>query len=221
MNKLTPVEQYSDTEIVSRILSGEIALYEILIRRYNPYLFKTGRSYGFNHADTEDLMQEAYLSAYTQLHTFEQRSSFKTWLVRIMLNRCYQEKRKFRVQMETTDVPLHENAMPMFTHSHTDTGRVTTNKELGRVLEHALQQIPEPLRMVFSLRELSGMSTAEVSEALAISAANVKVRLNRARGMLRSEIEKMYSAEDIYEFNLVYCDRIVERVMNRIQPRVL
>lgn len=215
MNKINQFDQYTDLEIISKILSGEIALYEIILRRYNSYLFKVGRSYGLNHHDTEDLMQETYLSAYTNLNKFENRSSFKTWLVKIMLNHCYQKKQKFSYQKEmTTDNIIQENAAPMFTIP--DKGKAIINKELGHVLELALQQIPEDYKMVFSLRELNGMSINETSEALNISESNVKVRLNRAKSMLRTEIEKTYSPEDIFEFNLVYCDRIVKNVMTLI-----
>lgn len=216
MNKVKQFAKYTDPEIVSKILSGEIALYEILIRRYNPYLFKIGRSYGFNHADTEDLMQETYISAYTALNKFENRSSFKTWLVKIMLHHAYQKKQKFSFQKEIASENFLQNAAPMFTQNDTDTGKTIINKELGHVLENALQQIPEDYRMVFSLRELNGLTTAETSEALDITESNVKVRLNRAKSMLRSQIENMYSPEDVYEFNLIYCDRMVEKVMTII-----
>src|SRR5690554_469865 len=218
MNNIKQFEQYTDLEIVSRVLMGEVALYEIIIRRYNPYLFRIGRTYAFNHADTEDLMQETYLSAYSSLNKFENRSSFKTWLVRIMLNHCYHRRHKHSFQMEvmTEDIE-QETAIPMFTNHNNDTDKTIINKELGRVLENALQQIPEDYRIVFSLRELNGMNTIETSEALNISESNVKVRLNRAKHMLRSEIEKMYSPTDIFEFNLIYCDKIVENVMKSIR----
>jgi len=68
-----------DMELVNTILSGNVALFELIIRRNNPYLYKIGRSYGYNHHDTEDLMQETYISAYVNLAKFENRSSFKTW----------------------------------------------------------------------------------------------------------------------------------------------
>lgn len=217
MNNIKQFEQYSDQEIISKVLSGEVALYEIIIRRYNSYLFRIGRTYTFNHADTEDLMQETYLNAYMSLSKFENRSSFKTWLVRIMLNQCYHRKQKFSYQKEViTDNFEQESAVPMFSTNNNDTDKTIVNKELGRVLENALQQIPEEYRIVFSLRELNGMSTNETSEALSISESNVKARLSRAKGMLRSEIEKMYSTADIFEFNLIYCDKIVENVMRRI-----
>ena len=97
-----------------------------------------------------------------------------------------------------------------------DKAVTSLNKELGQVLESALNAIPEEYRMVFAMRELNGLSTAETAEALSITESNVKVRLNRTKALLRSEIEKIYSPDDIFEFNLVYCDRIVENVMNKI-----
>jgi len=216
MNDIKQFEQYTDHDIISRVLSGELALYEIIIRRYNSYLFRIGRTYNFSHADTEDLMQETYLSAYTGLNKFENRSSFKTWLVKIMLNHCYHKKHKFSFQKEIMTENLEqETAIPMFANNN-DTDKTIVNKELGRVLENALQKIPEDYRIVFSLRELNGMNISETSEALNISESNVKVRLNRAKNMLRSEIEKLYSPADIFEFNLIYCDKIVENVMKTI-----
>lgn len=93
------------------------------------------------------------------------------------------------------------------------------NNELGNVLERALNRIPEDYRIVFTLRELNGLSVADTTEALDITESNVKVRLNRAKKMLRLEIEKLYSPEEIYEFNLRYCDAMVDRVMKAIgQP---
>jgi RNA polymerase sigma-70 factor (ECF subfamily) len=219
MNQLKQFEQYKDPEIISKILAGEIALYEIIIRRYNSYLFKTGRSYGFNHQDTEDLMQETYISAYAGLGQFKNRSSFKTWLIRIMLNHCYQKKQKFGFRKEApSENIVKENATPMFTHNHLSPDKDIINRELSHVLEGALQQIPADYRMAFSLRELSGMSTLETAHLLNITAANVKIRLKRAKGMLRTEITKMYSPEDIFEFNLIYCDSMVENVMKKITP---
>jgi RNA polymerase sigma-70 factor (ECF subfamily) len=88
--------------------------------------------------------------------------------------------------------------------------------ELKHVIEDALLHIPEDYRMVFSLRELGGMSTLDTANALNITEANVKVRLNRAKSMLRKHVESTYTPEDIFEFNLVYCDRVVEKVMKRI-----
>ena len=213
----TKFEQYTDLEVIHKVKHGETALYEILIRRYNPFLYKIGRTYGYNHQDTEDLMQEAYISTYCNLAKFENRSSFKTWLTRIMLNHCYQKKQKAVFKNEVVyDSTQPETFNPIF-HSIMSNEKTIVNKELGHVLENALTDIPEDYRMVFTLRELNGLSVAETAEALHITESNVKVRLNRARTMLRTEIQKMYSPEDIFEFNLIYCDKIVDKVMKRIQ----
>lgn len=221
MNNMKEFEHYTDKEVIDRILKGEHPLYELLIRRNNPYLYRIGRSYNYNHEDTEDLMQETYIQAFYNLSKFEGKSTFKTWITRIMLNNCYQKGQKFSFRNEKpTDEVRAEINNPIF-HKQMSTEKNVLNKELGHVLESALSNIPEDYRLVFTLRELNGLSTAETSDAVNISEANVKVRLNRAKTMLRSEIEKMYSPEDIYEFNLVYCDRMVENVMAKIISRQL
>ena len=162
-------------------------------------------------------MQETYISAYSNLVKFENRSSFKTWFTRIMLNHCYQRKHKLSFKNEIIANDLQsEKSNAMFHHSDNNE-KITMNKELGRVIEKAIHEIPEDYRIVFTLRELNGLSVAETAEAVAITESNVKVRLNRAKTMLRSEIEKMYSPEEIFEFNLVYCDAMVEKVMSRIK----
>lgn len=207
-------EHYTDSHIIERILKGESQLYELLIRRNNPFLYRIGRTYGYNHQDTEDLMQETYINAYHALSKFEGKASFKTWISRIMLNQCYQKKQRASSK-EMPAGKITEKNNPMF-HQHLPTEQTVLNRELGHVLENALGNIPEDYRLVFTLRELNGLTTAEAAEATGFSEANIKVRLNRAKGMLKTEIEKMYQPADIYEFNLVYCDRMVERVMAAI-----
>lgn len=212
-------EKFSDIEIINRILGGASKLFEILIRRNNSLLHKTGRSYGYNHEDTQDLMQETYLSAYINLSKFENRSSFKTWIIKIMLNNCYHKQQKYSFKNEKTyATEINENSTPMYSNNkNTDTDKVVLNRELNHIIENSLAQIPIEYRMVFSLREISGMNVLETAEVLNINESNVKVRLNRAKSMLRKEIEKTYDAEEIFEFNLVYCDAMVDRVMNKLK----
>ena len=209
------LEQYTDKEVISQVVNGKDELYEILIRRYNSFLYKIGRTYRYNHQDTQDLMQETYINTYCNLNKFENRSSFKTWITRIMLNQCYQRRHKLSFKNEiSSDDLLTEKSKVMFHHASNQ--NTTVNKELGRVLENAIHEIPEDYRIVFTLRELNGLSVADTAAALTISEGNVKVRLNRAKAMLRSEIEKMYSPEEIFEFNLIYCDCMVEKVLAKI-----
>ncbi|HEV2831723.1 MAG TPA: sigma-70 family RNA polymerase sigma factor, partial [Hanamia sp.] len=88
------LQRYSDVEIIHKILQTEPELYEELIRRYNSLLYKIGRTYSYNHQDTEDLMQETFINCYQSLSTFENRSSFKTWIVKIMIHQCYHKAHK-------------------------------------------------------------------------------------------------------------------------------
>ena len=208
--------EYSDIDVIQKVLKGEIALFEILIRRYNAPLYKTGRSYNYGHEDTQDLMQETLVDAYTHLAKFENRASFKTWLLRIMLNNCFRRKQKLSIKNEVTR-EIDDKSIPMFSNDRSDTTRSVVNRELSFVIENALQQIPLDYRMVFSLREINGLNVQETSEVLSISETNVKVRLNRAKTMLKKEIEKAYTTEDIFEFNLIYCDAMVNRVMMAIE----
>lgn len=209
-------EKYTETEIIGRILKGDKALYEIIVRRFNPYLYKIGRSYNFNHEDTEDLMQDSFVDAYKNLNQFEGRSGFKTWIIRIMLNNCFRRKEKSSFKNEIMkEVP--EGATPVFAHTGNETGKMVQNRELGSIIEKALAQLPFDYRMIFSLREMNGLSVAETASLLHITEANVKVRLNRAKAMLREEIEKKYAADEIFEFNLVYCNAMVNRVMYQIK----
>lgn len=219
MNSLKEFEHYTDIEVIGKILKGENQLYELLIRRNNPFLYRIGRSYNYNHHDTEDLMQETYINAFYSLGKFENKSSFKTWITRIMLNNCYQKKQKFSFKNErpVEEIRIEKNN-PMF-HNQMNSEKSFLNKELGHVLENALNNIPEDYRLIFTLRELNGLSILEASETANISETNVKARLSRAKNMLRTEIEKMYSPADIYEFNLVYCDRMVENVLSKINSK--
>jgi len=208
-------EKFTEAEIISRILDGEKALYEIIVRRFNPYLYKIGRSYNYNHEDTQDLMQEAFIDAYKNLLQFEGRSDFKTWIIRIMMNNCFRKRGKSSFKNEIMQ-DVTEHATPMFTNRNNDTDKIIQNRELGHIIENALEKIPFDYRMVFSLREINGLNVAETSEMLSISEANVKVRLNRAKTMLRTEIESTYSASELFEFNLIYCNAMVENVMKKI-----
>ena len=211
------LQEYSDVELIHRILQAETQLFEELIRRYNSLLYKIGRAYNYNHQDTEDLMQETNVSAYFNLSKFENRSSYKTWLTRIMLNHCYQKRRKFSFKNEIAveDYEIN-NSNPLFQHEDNNEKNLI-NKELKHAIEIALQNIPSNYRIVFTLRELGGFSVSETAVALDILESNVKVRLKRAKLMLRGHMEKMYSAEEIYEFNLMYCADLIKNVMTKIR----
>ena len=205
----------TDESIIALVLNGDIEVYSELVRRYNGYLYKVGCSYGLPHAEIEDLMQEAFVNAYENLAKFEQRASFKTWIVRIMLNNCYHRTRRAAYQREQYLDGTDENSI--LENTYNATRMMVQNNELKAVLERAILAIPEKYRHVFTLRELNDMSVRDTAEALDITESNVKVRLNRAKAMLQDEIKKSYAPEEIFEFNLVYCEPLVERVMAKVR----
>jgi RNA polymerase sigma factor (sigma-70 family) len=216
MTTIAAFQQLTDAEVIDRILKGETSLYEVLIRRYNPYLYKVGMSYGYRHQDVEDLMQDTFINAYQSLSRFENRSAFKTWLIKIMLHECYHKAQKQSSFREVATEAFLDKNTPMFSKNNAGVDSAITNRELQSVIEKAILKIPIDYRMVFSLREMNGLSVNETAKTLNITETNVKVRLNRAKAMLRKELEKMYSPEEIFQFNLIYCDKIVLKVMSVI-----
>lgn len=198
--------QVPDTELIKRILGGEKGLFEILIRRYNQRLYRMGMSILENEMEVEDAMQTAYINAYEHLGSFEHRSAFVTWLTRIMLNQCYEQQRKSLLLRNIPAQPA--NFINMRTPAN-----VLVNKELSSVLEQAIARLPEKYRLVFVLREIEDMSVKETSAVLNIEESNVKVRLNRAKTMLRENLNG-YMKDHVYTFHLSKCDRIVNHVLS-------
>lgn len=208
--------ELSEAEIIERILTGDKSVYEIIVRRFNPYLYKIGRSYNYNHEDAQDLMQETFIDAYKNLSKFTGRSSFKTWIIRIMLNNCFRKKEKYSFKNERTQ-DIHDDSKPMFPRANNDTSEIVHNHELRHIIEEALAKIPENYRAVFSLREINGLNVSETADLLNISEVNVKVRLNRSKTMLRTEIEKSYAPSELFEYHAVYCNAMAEKVMDAIK----
>jgi len=197
----------TDEELIARILAGEKRLFELLIRKYNQRLYRIGMSVLENEAEAEDAMQTAYINAYEHLSGFEQRSSFGTWLTRIMLNQCYEQKRKSKQVLVNLEP---DNFVTMNTAVNE-----LANKELSGALQQAVAKLPEKYRLVFVLREIEDLSVRETSVALNIEESNVKVRLNRAKSMLRENLNS-YMKDYVYSFHLTKCDRIVNNVLSRL-----
>jgi RNA polymerase sigma factor (sigma-70 family) len=207
-----------DAALIEKILLGEKALFEVIIRRLNPGLYKIARGFGYNHQDAEDLMQETYLSVYSSLKQFEGRSSLKTWASKIMVNKCiYRKAHGYYSKEIPSGENMNENVLPMQKTNTEDTGRQVMRREFSKLLEHHLAQLPEIYKTVFLLREVEGFSVAETADMLTVSEVNVKVRLNRAKTLLQKKMETWYSGADIYEFNLIYCDAIVNKVLSDIE----
>ena len=212
------IDPGNEKEIIQKIIDGDLACFEILIRRYNSILYRLARSHGFNHQDAEDLMQETHLAAYRNLGKFAFRASYKTWISRIMINNCFHKSNsEYKKHGFQKNELTEENEKLLSGSQATNNAEdMILKKEFANILENSLQKIPLSYRMVFMLREMEGFSVAETSELLNITTVNVKIRLNRAKAMLQKQLESFYDSSDLYNFNLIYCDRLVKKVFDQI-----
>jgi len=203
------ISQLSDEEIISRVLAGEQRLYELIMRRYNSKLYRVCMSITNNDSIIEDIMQVTYIKAYENLYTFKSRSTFGTWLTRILINESLQQMKKSKRYIGMEENEFHTGNKTANTATPV---KALLNKELSNVLEQALIQLPEKYRVVFMLREVENMSIAETVDTLNITEANVKVRLNRAKTILRDSLSVYYKNDGIFPFHLSRCDRVVNNV---------
>src|SRR5436305_11677415 len=182
-------EAWSDEQVVSRVLAGETALYELLMRRYNQRLYRVARAILRDDAEAEDVMQDAYVCAYQHLADFEGRAKFSTWLTRIAVHEALARlRRRSRFQSLDNSEESKGGVMGSLASDGRNPEEAAYDRELGGVLERAILGLPEDYRLAFMLRDVEGMSTDETAECLSISPENVKVRLHRARAGLRKEL---------------------------------
>ena len=207
----------SDEQVVTRVLAGETALFEILMRRYNERLYRAARAILRDENEAEDVMQQAYVNAYGHLRQFDGRSKFSTWLTRIAVHEALaRARRRGRYMTMDPENPPSIEFPPR--DSTPDPERLAIARELGALLESAIDRLPDGTREVFVLRQLEGMRTDEVAEALSVSEAVVKTRLSRARGTLRRDLFERagLAASDTFRFLRPRCDRVVRAVLARI-----
>ena len=209
----------SDDEVVQRVRGGETALYEILMRRCNLRVYRVARSILGDDAEAEDVMQEAYVRAYRNLHQFAGRAKFSTWLTKIAVYEALGRIRR-RGRDEDLDL-LSESTLHTMTKMTADTPnpeRQTYDRELKMVMECAIDALPVGYRSVFVLRAVEGLSVAETAACLDVGAETVKTRFHRARAFLRKELHRRAGivAADVFPFHLSRCDRVVKAVFQRI-----
>lgn len=203
-------EATSDELIVVRVVHGETALFEVLMRRNNQRLFRAARAIVKDDDEAEDVMQEAYVQAYAKLAQFEGRARFSTWLTRIAVHEALARVRKRRPAVDH-EAETVQSELP----SPED---LAANQEVVRVLEPMVDALPDAFRAVFVLRAVEGMSAVESAECLGIPEETVRTRFFRARQILQHQLEKQLteSLPAVYEFHLSRCDRVVAAVFARI-----
>lgn len=210
----------TDEEAVAQVLAGQTGMFEIIMRRYNQRLYRTARAILKDDAQAEDVMQFAYVQAYEHLAQFSGRASFGAWLTRIAANEALGRLRRSKRFEE----PEGEgDRMDRFASPAPDPEQAAATSEARRLLERLIDLLPGAHRTVFILRDVEGMSTAEVALALGISSASVRVRLHRARAMLRTGLNACarHETQSAFAFHAVRCDRIVRNVFDIIQNRAV
>ena len=208
---------FTDEDVVRRVLDGETALFEVLMRRHNERIYRAARAIVRDEAEAEDVMQQAYVSAYAHLRQFSGAARFSTWLTRIAINEALARVRRsgrselFDEEQETMET-IGLDVQP------DSPERQAFTAEIRGLLEWGIDQLPDGAREVFMLRDVEGLSTAETAHALDVSEDVVKTRLSRARGRLRRLLLDRTGATvpDAFHFYRPRCDRVVASVMARI-----
>ena len=218
---LAATHPLADSEIVHRVQTGDTAFFEVLMRRYNHRLYRVARSVVQDEDEAEDVMQQAYINAFTHLAQFEGRSSFSSWITRITLNEAF-ARRRARQRQALREGPqsttTEDWSMDTFASPRPDPERQTYAGEVQRVIEQAVDALPEIYRVVFMMRDVEGLSTAETGEGLGLGDEAVKTRLHRARSLVRRTLTDRLgsAAREAFAFPATRCDRVVAAVMARL-----
>jgi RNA polymerase sigma-70 factor, ECF subfamily len=211
-------EAWTDEQVVERVLAGETALYEIIMRRYNQRLYRIVRSILRDDSEAEDVMQDAYVRAYEHLQQFSARAPFSAWLTRIAVNEALARLRHGKRNQQFAELNKEGESEVNLPSSAPNPEQSASQSELSRLLESAVLALPVQYRAVVMMRDVEELSTTETAEALELSEENVKVRLHRGRAMMRKELFARVGAgaKDAFPFMGARCDRVVEKVLQRL-----
>jgi RNA polymerase sigma-70 factor, ECF subfamily len=207
-----------DDAVIDQILSGRTAGFEILMRRYNERICRAARAIVRNDHEAEDVMQQAYVNAFTHLRQFNGSAQFSTWLTRIAINEALSRVRRLG-RYQALDDQFPETERFMVANPSQNPERQAFTRELRELLEDAIDTLPDGMREVFVLRDVEGLSTAEAATCLDVSEDVVKTRLSRGRAALRRVLADRIgaTAPEAFRFYRPRCDRIVAAVFARIE----
>lgn len=212
------LELQSDEQLVARVRAGETCLFEVLMRRNNQRLYRAVRAILRDESDVEDVMQQAYVAAFTHLGQFAGAARFATWLLRIGMNEAKARLRGRRRHLVSIDDPQSDDVIREDEPMPTTPEDRAAGRELAALLEETVDRLPELYREVFMLRLVEELSTADTAAVLGLGEEAVKQRLHRARAMVQQAIEARLgaSAQGAFSFQAPRCDRVVAAVMARI-----
>jgi len=192
------------TEIALEALkTGDRAEFARLVDAYSSPIYRLGLRMLGNAQDAEDVLQNTFLNALTHLSTFEGRSSLSTWLFRIAANEALMLIRKKKPEINLEDALPDDEAEDLKPTQFVDWSAlpedILLSGEGKKILDHAIQNLPESMRIVFLLRDMEGLSIKETADALNLTKTNIKTRLLRARLFLREQLSTYYGEHFIRE----------------------
>lgn len=212
-----------ERNLVERAKSDDQSAFRAIMERNNQRLYRVARAVMKDDTEAEDVVQETYLRAFFNLSEFRGESSLTTWLTRIALNEALGRKRKQRamVTLETVETAQQTSAQIIqfpTMNTETDPERSAAQNEIQRLLERAMDALPEPFRVVFVMRDVEEMSIEETASHLGIRPQTVKTRLHRARRLLRQSLDGQLAStlKETFPFAGARCARITEAVLRRL-----
>lgn len=212
----------TDERLLVRLRGGEGSAFAELMARYNQRLYRLAMAIVRNGPEAEDIVQEAYVSAFVSMTRFEQRSSLGTWLCRIVMNealhRTRRRNRRSRMIVRSVEA-IGDKALVDVAAETFDPERVTASNELGRMLQEAVEKLSPEFRCVLVLRAVEGLSVSETAMALEIPEATVKSRYHRARGAIRADLNGRLDGmlKSLYPFGGSRCARMADMVLARVR----
>lgn len=189
---------------------------KLVMRTYNQQLFRIARAILRDDDEAEEVVQSAYLTAFTKIDQFSGGPYLSAWLRKITVHRAYDRLRTLEREKKAnlTNRELDEERITGSTTQATPE-EMTARNEARRYIELAIDSLPDALRSVFVMREVQEMTSAETAECLGIEEGAVRVRLHRARGLMRArlrvQMENLYKQS--FHFAGSRCDRIVEKTL--------
>ncbi|WP_448041822.1 RNA polymerase sigma factor [Bradyrhizobium liaoningense] len=212
----------SEAALIDRARRRDEAALREIMQANNRRLYRLARGILRSDSEAEDVVQETYVRAFTHLDGFLGASGLSTWLSRIAINEALGRVRSRKPQVELGSVPeaTLEAQIIQFPLSAAapDPEKSMAQREIQRVVEHAVDELPDAYRMVFIARVMEGMSMEETAELLGIKPETVKTRLHRARTLLREQVEKKIGpvVMDAFPFAGRRCERLTEAVLRRL-----
>ena len=214
-------ESFSDLELAARIAARDSEAVRLVTQRNNRRLFRAAWSVLKNRDEAEDAVQSAYLRGFGAITTFAGKSSLTTWLTRIVINEALGRLRagkRRRAHLEHNGVLFIDNYKEKLMNgsaSQSTPEASVAATQIRRMLEDAIAKLPSTFRMVFILRDVEGLSVAEVAETLDIPLATVKTRHFRARRRLQHDLapELKSALTGTFPFAGVDCEKLTDRVV--------